>query len=80
MWVAYPIEVAQLVVEVTALQVLGGYNILRSFLLDSPEEESMRIRNFSHCLGSPEFRECVKCRDMVYILSPDILYGFPVPG
>jgi hypothetical protein len=24
--------------------------------------------------------EAVKCRDMVYILSPDILYTFPMPG
>jgi hypothetical protein len=23
--------------------------------------------------------EAVKCRDMVYILSPDILYSFPMP-
>jgi hypothetical protein len=24
--------------------------------------------------------EAVKCRDMVYILSPDILYSFPMLG
>jgi hypothetical protein len=39
----------------------------------------MRYRQFGSSSPVPNC-EGVKCRDMVYILSPDILYSLPMAG